>query len=142
MSAEKRWRLVCYDVRDPKRYRKLFKIVKGAGEPLQYSIFRCRLDESETERLRWRLSQVMDATDSLLIVDLCPSCAHKVVSRNHVEGWTEEPATFRIVGATRKCGDERTTESPRPPDHASASGAGEEGSGTRESAAKSRHERK
>ena len=99
MSAEKRWRLVCYDVRDPKRYRRLFKIVKGAGEAVQYSVFRCRLDDGETERLRWRLAQVMAPEDSLLIVDLCPSCSRRVVTRNHVDGWTEERATFRIVGA-------------------------------------------
>lgn len=104
MSAEKRWRLVCYDIRDEKRYRKVFKIVKGAGQAVQYSIFRCRLDDLETERLRWRLSQVMDPEDALLIVDLCPSCAHRVVSRNHVAGWTETPASFRIVAAT--CDDE------------------------------------
>jgi hypothetical protein len=27
MSAEKRWRLICYDVRDPKRYRSLYKVI-------------------------------------------------------------------------------------------------------------------
>lgn len=99
MSADKRWRLVCYDVRDPKRYRKVHKIIRGSGEPVQYSIFRCRLDDRESERLRWRLSRVMDSEDALLIVDLCPSCAHKVVSRNHVEGWSERPPPFRIVGS-------------------------------------------
>lgn len=98
MSAEKRWRLVCYDVRDERRYRRVFKIIKGAGEPVQYSVFRCRLDDRETERLRWRLAQVMSEDDSLLVVDLCPGCAHKVVTRNHVAGWTEEPPTFRILG--------------------------------------------
>lgn len=91
--------MVCYDVRDEKRYRKVFKIVKGAGEPVQYSIFRCRLDDRETERLRWRLAQVMAPEDALLIVDLCPRCARNVIARNHVDGWAEEPPTFRIIGA-------------------------------------------
>jgi CRISPR-associated protein Cas2 len=100
MGAEKRWRLVCYDVRDPKRYRKLFKIIRGAGESVQYSVFRCRLDDLQTERLRWRLSEVMAPEDSLLIVDLCPSCSHKVITRNHVQGWSEEPDSFRIVGTS------------------------------------------
>ena len=90
--------MICYDVRDVKRYRKLFKIVNGVGQAVQYSIFRCRLDDLETERLRWRLSQVLAPEDSLLIVDLCPSCARRVVSRNHVDGWVGEPAPFRIVG--------------------------------------------
>ena len=97
MAADKRWRLVCYDVRDDKRYRRVFKIVKGAGESVQYSIFRCRLDDAETERLRWRLAKVMAAEDALLIVDLCPSCAGRVIARNFVAGWAEVPPAFRII---------------------------------------------
>jgi len=96
MSADKKWRLVAYDVRDPKRYRKVFKILRGTGHSVQYSIFRCRLDDREAEKLRWRLAKVMDPVDRLLVVDLCPGCASKVISRNHVEGWADEPATHLI----------------------------------------------
>jgi len=116
--SEKRWRLVCYDVRDPARYRKLFKIVKGAGESVQYSIFRCRLDDLETERLRWRLSKVLHSEDSLLIVDLCPSCAGRVITRNHVEGWADPPPAFRILGGT--CEHPSTIQAPA---HGGASAA-------------------
>ncbi len=100
MSADKRWRLVCYDIRDPKRYRKAHKLLKGVGRPVQYSIFRCRLDDLQVEKLRWELSKVLDATDRLLVVDLCPGCAERVISRNHVEGWTRAPEAFRIVGGS------------------------------------------
>lgn len=100
MSADKRWRLVCYDIRDPKRYRKAHKILKGVGRPVQYSIFRCRLDDQEIEKVRWELAKVLDATDRVLVVDLCPGCAERVISRNHVEGWTRAPETFRILGGS------------------------------------------
>lgn len=113
MSIEKRWRLVCYDVRDERRYRKVFKIVKGAGEPVQYSIFRCQLDDREAERLRWRLAQVMAPEDALLIVDLCPSCSHKVVVRNHIDGWTMTPPTFRVIGPDHERPDDSHAFSPR-----------------------------
>ncbi len=96
MSADKRWRLVAYDVRDPQRYRKVFKIVRGAGHSVQYSLFRCHLDAREVEKLRWRLSEVMAPEDRLLIVDLCPTCASHVVSRNHVAGWEEEEPTYKV----------------------------------------------
>lgn len=99
MSPGKRWRLICYDVRDPKRYRKVFKILRGTGRSVQYSIFRCFLDSREAERLRWRLAEVMAPEDSLLVVDLCPTCAGNVVSRNHVEGWADEPPAFVILPA-------------------------------------------
>ncbi len=98
MSADKRWRLVCYDIRLPARWRKVYKLVRGAGEPVQYSVFRCRLDDRETEKLKWQLSQVMAPEDSLLVIDLCPKCASNVVARNHVEGWELKPQAFRIIG--------------------------------------------
>jgi CRISPR-associated protein Cas2 len=101
MSADKRWRLICYDIRDVKRYRKVFKLLRGAGRSVQYSIFRARLDDRQTEQLRWELSRLMAPEDSLLIIDLCPRCASNVVSRNHVEGWTTEPASFSIIGGNR-----------------------------------------
>lgn len=98
MSADKRWRLVAYDIREPARWRKVYKIVRGAGERVQYSLFRCRLDNREVERLRWRLARVMAPEDSLLVVDLCPTCASNVIARNHVEGWETRPPTFRVIG--------------------------------------------
>jgi CRISPR-associated protein Cas2 len=97
MSADKRWRLVCYDIRDPARWRNVYRIVRGAGTRVQYSVFRCRLDDKELAKLRWELARVMDAVDSLLVVDLCPRCAGNVISQNHVEGWTDPPATFRVI---------------------------------------------
>lgn len=113
MGADtKRWRLVCYDICDPDRYRKVYKIITGAGRRLQYSVFRCRLDDAEVEKLRWRLAEVMDAEDSLLIVDLCPRCASRVVSRNQVEDWdTPDPPAFRLIGGF--------------PDHGSEGGEGD-----------------
>ena len=99
MSNEKRWRLVCYDIRDPKRYRKAYKVIRGRGQPLQYSIFRCFLDTREVEELRWQLERILDKVDRLLVVDLCPSCAMHAISRNHVDGWQERPPPFRIVGS-------------------------------------------
>jgi CRISPR-associated protein Cas2 len=99
MSADKRWRLVCYDIRDPARWRKVYKIVRGRGTRVQYSVFRCSLDSREVEQLRWELSRVMDSVDALLIVDLCPTCASNVISRNHVDGWQERVAPFRLIGA-------------------------------------------
>lgn len=96
MSSNKRWRLVAYDVRDTKRYRKVFKIMRGSGYSVQYSLFRCHLDSREVEKLRWRLSEVMAPEDRLLIVDLCPTCASHVVSRNHVDGWDAHEESYKV----------------------------------------------
>ncbi|MBP7676313.1 MAG: CRISPR-associated endonuclease Cas2 [Thermoanaerobaculia bacterium] len=100
MHDDKRWRLVCYDVRDPGRYRQLHKVIKGFGTPVQYSVFRCFLDDRTTSELRWKLERILDPDDSLLVIDLCPPCAGKVVSRNHVEGWDEAPPAFVVLDGT------------------------------------------
>jgi len=98
MKEDRKWRLICYDICDPKRYRRVHKLLLGVGRPVQYSIFRCKLDERETQRLRWQLTQLMAPEDRLLIVDLCPGCAQRVVSKNHVEGWVEKDPTFVVLG--------------------------------------------
>ncbi|EMN95623.1 CRISPR-associated endoribonuclease Cas2-like protein, partial [Leptospira interrogans serovar Medanensis str. UT053] len=36
----KHWRLVSYDIREPKRLRRVAKIMEGFGERIQYSVFR------------------------------------------------------------------------------------------------------
>lgn len=98
---DRRWRLVCYDIRDPARWRQVHRIVKGYGRRVQLSVYRCRLDDKQTEQLRWELSKVMAEVDDLLIVDLCPSCAERVVARNDVESWTTQPPRFHIAGARK-----------------------------------------
>ena len=47
MAEGRFWYLVCYDIRDPKRWRRCFKLLKGYGEGLQYSVFRCRLTKRQ-----------------------------------------------------------------------------------------------
>jgi CRISPR-associated protein Cas2 len=102
MSADKRWRLICYDIREPARWRDVYKIVRGRGQRVQYSIYRAKLDDLQVERLRWDLARVMSTDDSLIIVDLCPTCASNVISRNHVDGWHEAIASFRVIGGAQK----------------------------------------
>ena len=102
VAANKRWRLVCYDIRDPRRLREVYKIVSGNGHRVQYSIYRARLDDVQLEQLRWELSRVMAPDDSLLIVDLCPTCAANVISKNHVEGWQDPVPSFRVIGCAAR----------------------------------------
>ena len=65
--------LVAYDVTKDKNRTKMHTKLKGYGEPLQYSLFRCALTSSELIRLRSELWDLIDhATDRFLIVDLGP----------------------------------------------------------------------
>ena len=63
--AKRRRYLVCYDVRDDGRLRRVHSTVKGYGYPLQYSVFVCDLSDAEKVGLRWDVGEVMDFTAEL-----------------------------------------------------------------------------
>jgi CRISPR-associated protein Cas2 len=65
--------LVTYDIAAPDRLRAVFKVMKGAGEHLQYSVFRCDLSARGREQLISGLTEVIRPTeDQVLFVDLGP----------------------------------------------------------------------
>lgn len=66
--------LVCYDISDEKRLRKVFKTMRGYGDHLQYSIFECQLTPSDLVRLRAELREIIQHNeDQVLFVDLGPA---------------------------------------------------------------------
>ena len=66
--------LVCYDIADEKRLRKVFKTMRGYGDHLQFSVFECQLTAMDLVRLRSQLSLIIDhADDQVLIVNLGPA---------------------------------------------------------------------
>lgn len=63
--------LVCYDIRDPKRLRRIHKVMMAYGEPWQYSVFYCTLKAIDRVRLENAAREVLNLKeDQLLIVDL------------------------------------------------------------------------
>ena len=69
----RRCHLVCYDIRDPKRWRQVFKIMKGHGEHWQYSVFFCVLAPIDRVRMQSQLEDAMNlAEDQAMIIDLGP----------------------------------------------------------------------
>lgn len=66
--------LVCYDICDDKRLRKVFQILRGYGDHLQYSVFECQLTVTDLVRLRAELAEVIHhKEDQVLFVDLGPA---------------------------------------------------------------------
>jgi len=57
MPSDSKWYLVCYDVRNDKRLRKVAKHLEGYGTRMQYSIFRCYLSQKQMQKLRWEMTQ-------------------------------------------------------------------------------------
>ena len=96
MAESKNDYLICYDIRDPKRWRKAYKLLKGYGEPLQFSIFRCRLSQRDREQLRWKLEEVLAQEDSLLIAGLCNRCVERIEACNRPEVWDTNHSLHQI----------------------------------------------
>ena len=65
--------LIAYDIADPKRWRTVHRLMLGAGDPLQYSVFRCELSRVERILLLERLTPVINhKEDRIMVVDLGP----------------------------------------------------------------------
>lgn len=63
--------LVCYDIRDPKRLRRVHKAMKGYGEPWQFSVFFCVLKNIDRVRMQAELeSEMNQRDDQILVIDL------------------------------------------------------------------------
>jgi len=66
--------IVCYDVGCPKRWRSVFKTMRGYGDSVQYSVFRCELTKREMVDLREKLrGMIHHGEDRVLFVDVGPS---------------------------------------------------------------------
>ena len=66
--------LVCYDICDEKRLRRVFKAMRGYGDHLQFSIFECQLTAGDLVRCREELRQIIHhGEDQVLFVNLGPS---------------------------------------------------------------------
>jgi CRISPR-associated protein Cas2 len=72
--AERIRYLVTYDIRDPRRLRRIHEIAVDHGERLQYSVYVCDLTRQELVLLRARLRRELNlAEDSVSIFDLGPT---------------------------------------------------------------------
>jgi CRISPR-associated protein Cas2 len=66
--------LVCYDIANDKRLRRVFKICKNYGNHLQFSVFECDLNPTERIQLERKLGEVMKFDeDQVLFVSLGPA---------------------------------------------------------------------
>lgn len=67
--------IVCYDISDPKRLRKVATICEDFGLRAQYSVFLMRLSGTEFVKMRNRLYDAINLeADQILFVPLCGRC--------------------------------------------------------------------
>jgi CRISPR-associated protein Cas2 len=65
--------VVSYDIMDPKRLYRVHKTMKGFGEPIHYSVFRCDLTPKGRVEMMAALEELIKHDeDRVMIVDLGP----------------------------------------------------------------------
>ena len=86
--------LVCYDISDPKRLRKVARCCEDFGYRKQLSVFLCRLSATDFVRLRSRLYDLINLEeDQVLFIPLCGKCVQTIEAL----GRPTEPADARDV---------------------------------------------
>lgn len=66
--------LVCYDIADDVRLRRVFKRMRDFGDHLQYSVFECQLTPTDLLRCRQALTELIhQREDQVLFIDLGPT---------------------------------------------------------------------
>jgi CRISPR-associated protein Cas2 len=95
-----KWWLVCYDVHDPARLRRAAKLLEGTGQRIQFSVFRCWLNPTQMQRLRWELTQILEPGDDVLLIPLCARCVAGMETTHSAlktPDWPDTPEPYRIV---------------------------------------------
>lgn len=68
---EERLYIITYDIADSRRWRKIFKLMKGYGEWLQLSVFQCRLSRRRHAELVAMLDEIiLNNHDHVLMLDV------------------------------------------------------------------------
>jgi len=66
--------VVSYDICDQKRWRKVYRAMRGFGDHVQYSVFVCELADAERVLMLTALDKVIHhGEDQVLIIDLGPA---------------------------------------------------------------------
>lgn len=97
MAKLRNYYLICYDIRCPKRWRKAYKLLEGYGERIQYSIFRCVMNQRDREKLRWELEKILSQEDCILFVRLSDRCVQDIPKYNRPGAWENTDKPFLII---------------------------------------------
>ncbi len=72
--AKERIYVISYDIADPKRWHRIYRLMRGYGHWCQLSVFQCRLTARRRAEVAARIEQVIHhGEDHVLIFDLGPA---------------------------------------------------------------------
>lgn len=71
--------LVCYDIKDDKRLRRVFSLTKQCGIHLQYSVFYCRFTWVELQKFKSNLAEIINKKEDDIRIYPLPNEVKTVV---------------------------------------------------------------
>ncbi len=73
--------VVVYDIADTKRRNKVYNLLKGCGERVNFSVFECEIKKGKLKILRKEIQGLINEKEDLVIYyPLCLNCLAAVVS--------------------------------------------------------------
>jgi CRISPR-associated protein Cas2 len=73
-----RWIVVCYDIADARRLRRVARAMGNWGDRVQKSVFECFLSPRQQAQMLAQIRPLIDpARDSVRLYPLCPTCADR-----------------------------------------------------------------
>ncbi len=69
-NERKLW-IVCYDISDAARLRRVYRTMRGYGDHMQFSVFRCLTSDTQRKQLEQDLLEILSQeADQVLFVPL------------------------------------------------------------------------
>ncbi len=83
--------LICFDICDGKRLRRVARALEGVGQRVQHSVFECHLDSAELDELQRTLAGIVKADEDH--IRYYPLCAkdHPAIKIDGSGKVTEDP---------------------------------------------------
>lgn len=87
--------IVTYDISNPKRWKKVYNLMKSYGEHVQLSVFRCDLEPVQVARLKGFMEEIIKHDeDQVILVNIGPT-SPAVIKDIEVLG---RPKIFKLPG--------------------------------------------
>jgi CRISPR-associated protein Cas2 len=70
--------VLCYDVADDRRRRRVARSLEDVGDRVQESVFEADLDATLFDKVNRKVAAIIDAeTDAVVVYPLCNACARR-----------------------------------------------------------------
>lgn len=77
--------VVTYDITNDRRRTRVHRALRRFGDPVEYSVFECRINAAQFERMRAEVDGLIRLDDDVRYYELCLSCARRIrtIGRAH-----------------------------------------------------------